>query len=115
VARHHWAANEKEMESMRENAKREAAQAVDQAKRAMKDKEWALKEDGKPKGPKELKDSTDGPRRELDQMRKQHDLLQQEIRKLEREIRQLERDRKQLDERRSEDEPSGDNQPLRKK
>ena len=84
--------NARNIEGFKEQAKRQAARAADQAKRA--EARNAIAEQ-KHQRRRELKD---GPQRQLDELRKQLEALEREREKVEHQIEELERQQEQLDE-----------------
>jgi chromosome segregation ATPase len=90
----------REMERIKEQAKREAARAADLAKPAAVDAEKAARADQKRRTNRNF---NKGSQKQLDELRRQLEILEREREKLGRQIEQLERQQEQLDEQRDED------------
>jgi hypothetical protein len=95
--KHEW--DTKEVENMKEHARRENARAADQAKRAAVDAERGARTEQKRQTKRIFKE---GSQKQLDELHKRLEMLEREREKLEHQIEVLERNQEQLDEQRDE-------------
>src|SRR5882724_1336212 len=93
----------KEIEKIKEQAKREAARAAGPAKRAALDAEKVARAEQKRQTRRDFKE---GSQKQLAELRKQLEILEREREKLEHQIEELERNQEQLDEQREEHQDS---------
>ena len=94
--------NPKEIEKMKEYAKREAARAAEEAKRASREAERVWKAEPRRQLHAKFKEES---QKQLEAMRKQLENLEREKERLREQIERLEQERQQLDEQESEDQP----------